>query len=341
MTTSIDRMVTPTGHLLLPPDTDRETWLDARRAGIGSSDVPAIMRVGFKKSPLNVYYDKRGLLPHDDTYSEPAHFGTIFEEPLAIDWARRRRTIVERVGLIASVDEPWMMCTLDRLCRECPDDREQQSLCALEVKCRNAFTAKLWRNGPPDDVLAQVLWQILVTGLDHIHVMCLIGGNDPRLFTVRRRDHEPLVEYIRSETAALWHDHILTGRPPAVSEDDPPDGLIELYQRLHPDRSGVVRMDRDLDAQDVVGDYLDAVAAVSAAEKKRKAALARMLANLGGAQAAVRGDDLYYSVEQSAKSSVDLGRLADEFPDAFVACVTDKAHDRINIPHSVRREHTA
>lgn len=341
MTTTTDRLVTPTGRLVLPADADRETWLDARRAGVGSSDIPAALHIGFKKSPLSVYYDKRGLLPHDDTSSDPAHYGTIFEEPLAVDWARRKRTVVERVGLIANITEPWMLCTLDRLCRECPDDREQHSLCALEVKCRNAFVAKMWRNGPPDDVLAQVLWQIIVTGLDHIHVMCLIGGNDPRLYTVRRADHLSLVKYIQREATALWHDHILVGRPPAPTDEDSPDGLVELYQRLHPDRSGVVRMDRDVDAQDAVGDYLDAVAAASAAEKDRKAAYARMLANLGGAQAAVVGDGLYYSIEQSARTSVDLGRLANEFAPAYAACVSETTHDRINIPTSVRREHTA
>ncbi|OPC79964.1 hypothetical protein B4N89_02485 [Embleya scabrispora] len=334
-------LVTPTGRLVLDADADRETWLDARRAGLGSSDIPAVLRVGYKKkSPLRLYYDKRGLLPHDTEFSEPAHFGTIFEQPLALDWARRKRTVVERVGLIANTSEPWMLATLDRLCRECPDNREQRSLCALEVKCRNAFVAKLWRKGPPDDVLAQTLWQILVTGLDHVHVMCLIGGNDPRLYTVRRADHAQLVEYIQREAAALWHDHIQAGHPPAASEDDDPDGLVELYQRLHPDRSGVVRLDRDLDAQDVVGDYLDAVAAKAAAERNRKRALARMLATLGGAQAAVVNDNLYYSVESSSKEHVDMDVLR-EFPDAWAACVTDRPQDRINIPQSVRREHVA
>lgn len=335
------RRVTPTGRLILDHTADRATWLDARRRGIGSSDLPAVMNLSGFKTPLHVYHDKRGEIPHDEEFSEPAHYGNLFEDPLARDWARRKRTVVERVGLIANVDEPWQMCTLDRLCTECPLDRTQRSLCALEVKCRNAFVARLWRNGPPDDVLAQVLWQILVTGLDHIHVMCLIGGNDPRLYTVRREEHTKLVAYLHAEAARLWHEHIVPGRAPALTGEEPPDALLELYERLHPERSGAVVMDRDLDAQDAVADYLDAVADKAEAEQRRKAAYARMLDRLGGAQAAHVRDRVFYSVEQSLQRSADLDRLLEEFPDAYAACVTDKAHDRLNIPQYVRKEHTS
>ena len=37
------RRVTPTGRLILPATADRADWLTARRSGIGSSDVPAIL----------------------------------------------------------------------------------------------------------------------------------------------------------------------------------------------------------------------------------------------------------------------------------------------------------
>ncbi|MEU7431058.1 lambda-exonuclease family protein [Streptomyces sioyaensis] len=335
------RRVTPTGRLILDHTAPREVWLDARRQGLGSSDLPAVLALSGFKTPQHVYYDKRGQLPHDDEFSEAAHFGVIFEEPLARDWARRNRTVVESVGIIANEAEPWQMCTLDRLCTECPLDRSQHSLCALEVKTRNAFVAQLWRQGPPDDVLAQVLWQILVTGLDHIHVVCLIGGQDYRQYTVRRSEHTKLVAYLNAEAGRLWHEHILPGIPPASTGDEPPDALIELYGRLHPDRSGVVVLDRDGDAQDAVADYLDAVADKREAEHRRKAAYARMIASLGGAQAATVFDRPFYSITQSFQERCDLARLREEYPEAFAACVVNKPQDRLYIPPFVRKEHAA
>ncbi|MFD8075859.1 YqaJ viral recombinase family protein [Streptomyces sp. NPDC059718] len=333
--------VTPTGRLVLDHTAPRDQWLEARRAGIGSSDIPAVLNLTNFRTPQWIYHDKRGEVPHDDTWSEPAHYGTIFEEPLALDWARRKRTVVQRVGIIANVDDPWQMCSLDRLCSECPFDRNTRSLCAVEVKCRNAFVAKFWRNGPPDDVLAQVLWQILVTGLDHIHIMCLIGGNDPRLFTVRREDHTKLVAYINAEASRLWHEHILTGRPPAITGEEPPDALVELYQRMHPDRDGYVEIDRDFEAQADVREYLEAVAEKAEAEKKRKAAYARMLAHLGNSQAALVHDKVFYSIDQASRETTDVARLREEFPEAYAACVTDKTHDRLSIPSAVRKELTS
>ncbi|MFF5980891.1 YqaJ viral recombinase family protein [Streptomyces olindensis] len=333
--------VTPTGRLILSHTAPRDVWLDARRRGIGSSDLPAVMNLSGFKTPLHVFHDKRGALPHDDEFSEAAHFGVLFEEPLARDWARRNRTVVEPVGLITNVDEPWAMSTLDRLCTECPLDRRQRSLCALEVKTRNAFVAKLWNQGPPDDVLAQVLWQILVTGLDHIHVVCLIGGQDYRQYTVRRDEHMKLVAYLHAEASRLWHEHIVPGRPPAVTGEEPPDALIDLYDRLHPDRDGSVVVDRDLEAVDAMAEYMEGAAMESAGARRKKAAKAKLLGVLGGAQAAVRQDRPFFSIEQSFRKTPDLARLAEEFPEAYRACVTDVAHDRIAIPKYVREEFTA
>ncbi|MBP8536119.1 YqaJ viral recombinase family protein [Streptomyces sp. MK37H] len=335
------RLVTPTGRLILDHTAPRDVWLNARRKGIGSSDLPAVMQLSGFKTPLHVYYDKRGQLPHDDEFSEAAHFGNVLEEPLARDWARRNRTVVESVGIIANETDSWQMCTLDRLCTECPLDRSVRSLCALEVKTRNAFVAQLWRQGPPDDVLAQVLWQILVTGLDHIHVVCLIGGQDYRQYTVRRSEHTKLVAYINAEAGRLWHEHITQGRAPAPTGEEPPDALLELYDRLHPDREGVAVVDRDVDTLDAVADYLAEGDTIREAKKRQKAAYARMVAALGNAQAAIRGDRPFYSIEQSSQERCDIARLREEFPDAYAACVVDKPQDRLYIPQFVRKEHAA
>ncbi|MEW2420490.1 YqaJ viral recombinase family protein [Streptomyces nigra] len=336
------RRVTPTGRLLLEHTAPRDIWLEARRKGLGSSDLAKVLNLTGFGTPQQVFHDKVGNLPlDDDDFSEPAHFGTLFEDPLARDWARRNRTVVAPVGIIANESDPWQMCTLDRLCTECPLDRSVRALCALEVKCRDKMLAKFWRQGPPDDVLAQVLWQIIVTGLDHIHVVCLIGGNDYRQYTVRREDHVKLVAYINAEASRLWHEHILTGREPEITGAEAADALVDLYGRLHPDRDGVIEVDRDLDALDAMSEYLEAVAEKGAAEKKRKAKYAELLKTLGGAQAAMYQDRPFFSIEQSSKATADLDRLREEFPDAYRACVQDKTHDRIAIPQYVREEFTS
>jgi putative phage-type endonuclease len=333
-------LVTPTGVLVLEHSAPRDVWLDKRREGIGSSDLPAVMQLSGYRTPQHVYYDKRGEIPHDDDedMGDPARYGRLFEEPLAFDWARRNRTVVESVGVVAHREERWQMCSLDRLCTECPLDRSKHELCALEVKCRNAFVAKLWRQGPPDDVLAQVLWQILVTGLDHIHVVCLIGGNDYRQYTVRRSEHEKLVAYLDAEAARLWHDHIVPGVPPDLTGDEPPDAMLDLYERLHPKRRGSIDLDRDLDAQDNVTEYLRAHLDETDAKARKKAAYVKMVAALGEHQGAYLRDRVFYSIDWSNRSTCDLAMLRERHPQAYAECVTEGGSDRLYIPKHIREE---
>src|SRR5690606_40390261 len=71
-------------------------------------------------------------LGHDvDDAGEAAFWGTVHEEPVARHWAMRNRSVIRRVGLVAHVDHPHWMTTLDRRVTECPLT-EDRTPCALE-----------------------------------------------------------------------------------------------------------------------------------------------------------------------------------------------------------------
>jgi putative phage-type endonuclease len=333
------RKVTPTGRLILPADADRAAWLTARRGGLGSSDMAAVLGISRYGNALSVYHDKTGGLPLESDDSEPALWGRLNEETVAREWARRNRSVVRRVGLVANIDRPWQMCTLDRRVLECPlaDSRER---CAVEIKCRDKMKAGQWRTGAPDDVLAQTLWQADVCGYDHMHVGCLIGGNDFRQFTIRVADHQQLITDLRTAGARAWQQ-IVERRPPVLAADADPDVLLDLYEQLHPERAGVVDITRDVDTQDAIGDYLNAHADLTAAEKRKKAAKARILSGLGGAEAATVLDRTFVSLDERSKQWTDTARLAERWPDAYADCVEDRPYRQINIPRAVREEHNA
>ncbi|MFE3578766.1 YqaJ viral recombinase family protein [Streptomyces vinaceus] len=333
------RRVTPTGRLILPADADRADWLTARRSGIGSSDIAAVLGISKYGNALSVYHDKTGGLPLEGDDSEPALWGRIDEEGIAREWARRNRSVVRRVGLVANVDRPWQMCTLDRRVLECPlaDGREK---CAVEVKCRDKMKAGQFRKGVADDVLVQTLWQADVCGFDHIHAAVRLGGNELRQYVVRVADHAQLVTDLRTAGALAWQQ-ITDRRPPVLADDADPDVLLDLYERLHPERAGVVDITRDIDTQDAVADYLDAHNDLAAAEKRKKAAKARILAGLGGAEAATVLDRVHVSMDERSKEWADVKRLAERWPEAYADCVEDRPYRQINIPRTVREEHNA
>jgi putative phage-type endonuclease len=335
-TTAPGRRVTPTAYLVLPASASRAEWLAARLGGIGSSDVANILEVGFKP-PLYTYRVKRSELPPDpdEELDEALLWGTLHEETVAREWARRNRSVIRRVGLIARIDAPWMMCTLDRRVTECPLNREQRERCALEVKTRNAFVSKKWKREVPDDVLAQTLWQINVTGYDHIHVACLIGGNDYRQYTVRRVGNEDLIEDIVTATGRMWQ-RIKQGRPPQSSGD--PDQLIDLYERLNPDRTGTVQVE-GTDAVEVLAEYEAGRLQEKAGKAKKNTAKAQLVDRLGDNAVAMFADELAFSYEESGgRPSVDLELMAEQYPDAYAACVRPTLSRRIKIGKAFRQE---
>lgn len=331
------RRVTPTGRLILPADADRDAWLTARRGGLGSSDIAAILGISRYGNALSVWHDKTGGLPLESDDSEPALWGRAIEETVAREWARRNRSVVRRVGLVANIDRPWQMCTLDRRVLACPLATERER-CAVEIKCRDKMKAGQWRKGTPDDVLAQVLWQIDVCGYDHLHVGTLIGGNDYRQFTVWRKDYESLIADLRAAGAAMW-DRVVTRRPPVLTGDEEPGPLLDLYERLHPERDGAVEIARDGNAQDALADYIAAGAQESAGKKAKERAKARLLTVLGKAGTALDGDRVAFSYDESSREHCDVKRLAERWPDAYADTVEDRVSRRLNIPRAIREEH--
>jgi putative phage-type endonuclease len=322
------RRVTPTGRLILPADADRADWLTARRSGIGSSDVPAILGLIEQNPPLKVYYDKLGR--DVDDAGEAAYWGTVNEENVARRWAMQNRSVIRRVGLVAHEHHAHWMTTLDRRVTECPLDSSEQAPCALEIKTRSVFKSAQWHAGAPDDVTAQVLWQIIVNGYEHMHYAVLIGGNDYHQGTIRADEYRDVIDDITTAVDKFWHDHVQAQVPPEPTGDG--EALAKLFRRLHPTRSGAVDIDRHGDALDALLDYNRHQREESAARKAKAAAKARMIAALGDAQSALIGGERAYSLEPSnAAPKVDLEQLAERWPDAYEACVAPNPTERLDI----------
>jgi putative phage-type endonuclease len=329
------RRVTPTGRLILPATADRADWLTARRSGIGSSDVPAILGLVDYTPPLKVYYDKLGA--DVDDAGEAAYWGTVNEEAVARRWAMQNRSVIRRVGLVAHVDHPHWMTTLDRRVTECPLESDEQAPCALEVKTRSAFKAAQWHTGAPDDVTAQVLHQIAVNGYEHMHYAVLIGGNEYHQGTIRRDAYLDVIDDITTAVDKFWFEHVQAQVPPEPTGDG--EALTRLFRRLHPTRSGAVDVDRHEDALDALLEYGQHQRAEAAAKKAKAAAKARMIAALGGAQSALIGGERAYSLEPSnAAPKVDHELLAERWPDAYAACVKPNPTERIDIAKQYKGE---
>lgn len=332
------RRVTPTGVLIMTAAAagDRPRWLAVRREGVGSSDLAAILGVSAFQTARQCYYTKTGDLPEDDDISEPALWGNLNENTVAREWARRNKAVIRRIGVVAHEEHRWARCTLDRLVVECPLDRASREVCSLEVKTRSAWVAGNWRAGIPDDVHAQVAWQMFVAGFDHVHVACLLGGNDYRQYVVRR-DPE-LEQTIHLRAAEFWFDRVLSRVPPPESELQV-DRELDLEDRLHPNRVGTLRMgDREaMQAVEAIYSWVELGKEFSRVRRDRDVARLTLLRLLGDNDTAVADNELLYTYGTvNAARQVDLEKLMEQFPDAYTACVEERQGRKLNIAKRFR-----
>lgn len=238
---AIDYEISPFGLLVYTGDPHTEDWFAARRDGITATDVADIVSPSKWGDAASVWARKVGLLHDDDQptgawdgTAEPARWGTLLEPVIARAWADDRGVNIHDVGVLAHHDHPHHRASLDRLVTGCTS-----GYCAAEVKTRSAFTAGRWSDDVPDDVLAQVQWQMHVTGFAHEHVLALIGGNTPREYVIER--DEQVIAYLIAEAERVW-GHVQSMTRPDVA---PTAEHLAILHRIYPDRAGVGEIDWD------------------------------------------------------------------------------------------------
>lgn len=305
---------------MLSADAPRLEWLEARRFRdgigycIGASDVPSILDLPECGTPRQVYQDKVGRVSQPET--EAMRWGRLHERTIAEEWQHRRQTVVRNVGLVSNVDHPWLQCTLDRRVVVCPDNLDLRSRCALEVKTRNAFRNARWHAEVPDDILAQCMAQMMVTGYRHIHTAVLVGGSelhDPVVWW----DQE-LADYILKEVTTFREDKLIAGVEPAWSQTKS-EKEIALDKLMHPERVGELGID-DIG---MVIHYGNKAATAGGAVRRRKDALARLHEKADGRKTLLFNGEPAAWWRESTRTDVDLDVLA-RFPDAYAASVTTR-----------------
>jgi putative phage-type endonuclease len=305
--------VTPTGVLITEAAPETPEWFAARREGITGTDLPKILGLSKYGNALSVWLDKRGEL--SDEAGEAARWGQILEDPVAQEWAHRRDAKVTPVGVLAHRDHPWLRASLDRLLVACPDGDEQ---CGLEIKTRSAFVSDQWRDGMPDSVLAQVAWGRLVSGLHHMHVAALIGGQ--RLVAFRYDRDEVLEQYLIDQARPVW-EAVEQGIPPETRPDS--EGvLLDLLDQLYRSREG----DREIpvdEAERWLAQYADGgdlERQGKALKTEAKTALVQLLGD--GATGCVDDVPLFTYKPDPAKDTVtadNLRALKNADPDQYAA----------------------
>jgi putative phage-type endonuclease len=205
-------------------DHKRAAWLEERRNGIGASEAPVVMGVSKFQSPLDLWAQKRGLVPADSEGNEAMEIGLLLEPVILGLYARRRGVEIERpepYTLVRSKDKPFMFATFDGF-QSLPDKGRG----VVEIKA----TGMDLRDGeePPESYQVQIQHQMAVAGVDHGTIVALIRGQRLAWWDVER--HAKFLRVLTDAELAFWK-RVENGEPPEPVDPGDTKALLALHPR--------------------------------------------------------------------------------------------------------------
>lgn len=303
------------------PEKDKAEWLKERRAGIGGSEIAAIMGENHWNSPRQIWLSKMGMF--DDKppqQSEAARWGNLLETIVADEWALRNNRKYVHIPVILQDDErPYLLANIDGFTLS---DDMQVVTGVLEVKTTSAYNNDVWENGPlPFHYMCQTNWYCGITHLGAYTIICLVGGQ--RLYSY---DMPAESDLFKREVAAaddFWLGHIVTGIEPAATAVD-----AELFKKaeaadVSEDGEEVSVVWDDDENKRLVDSYIKLREKISALEDVKKAIYAQIRVNLGAATSAITSTGSV-SLKRSMRRSCDYALLERIAPEVYAKVITSK-----------------
>ncbi len=258
---------------------DRTEWLKARRAGVGASDIAAIMGISPWSTPFQVWASKVAEIPEDEG-NEAMRWGHILENVILDEWGVENRLVFDRDQLIRSIDVPIMMATLDGLTMTA-DGFEA----VAEAKNRAEWS---W-DSIPEHYYAQVQWQLAVTGYQIGYLIVLFAGRHLETFEIEAdNDYQTRQILAASE---FWKLVEANEPPPTDGADNP---LMASLWPYHTEQAVEV-------GADAAVELYEARSAAKKAEDRKEAATAVIKATLVKADTAVVGQQVVATWRNNGK----------------------------------------
>lgn len=255
-------------------DEPQHAWEDARRTGLGASEVAALLGLDRWTTPWQVWAEKVDAQRPDDHGSPAAELGHALEPWL----------VEQATGLLGT----WVTRTPDRLYAH-PTDRwalaspdAHTGSALVECKSSGLYTPRPARGWAADQVPLsieiQCHWQMHVTDYPLAYVVGLVAGLGLRVWEIPR---DPAVEAdLVDQVRQWWEQHVIGGVEPPLGSGD---AAIIAARWPTPTVESMDLEDTDDGAQ-LVDAYLAARAAEAEAKAEKDGIGARLKALLGPAR---------------------------------------------------------
>ena len=182
-------------------------WFALRADGITATDVSVIAGLNPYKTPYQLWAEKLGKYTPDPV-GPAAVRGILLENAVAEFYEMETgRELRRSNGIVRLKQIPWVMASLDRTIVG------EEGL--VEIK---TSTSPRWSLHPvPPEVVAQVQWQMFVTGAPWVDVAVLLGGLVFRIERVKADWRYQSELFVKAER---FREALATETPPALQGQD-------------------------------------------------------------------------------------------------------------------------
>lgn len=215
------------------PGTD--VWWDARRGGLGGSEIAAVVGLSPWTSAYTLWQQKAGNVTRDEGFDEfKIWLGHQLEEAVCQAWMLKgENRFLKPTGMWVNEDRPFQFADPDRLIVSGANGRKARGI--FEAKTADSSKSYEWGSsgGGNDDIppyyLTQVLWYLSTFGLEEGWLGVIISGREYREYRIRSsaEDEAWLIREAESFLASLE-----AGIPPDI---DGSDSTFRSIKALHPD----------------------------------------------------------------------------------------------------------
>ena len=296
-----------------------EDWLEYRKQGIGGSDASVVCGINRYKSPVELWMEKTGQLPHQEA-GEAAYWGTQLEPFVRAESTKRTGIEVSRRNeLLQSEEHPFMLANLDGIC-----EVQDVGPCILESKTASAYKVGEWEDAIPDEYALQLAHYMAVTGYAGAYIAVLIGGNTFKWKFIER-DEELISMLIQLETD-FWN-HVQDGTPPPLDGSDASAKfLAERFSNSTP-RSHITLPDT---AANLLAQYDEACEELEAVTERKQKAENLLKEMIGENEVGTAGDRVitWKSVSQER---LDSKTLRAEHPVLYKKYVNQTSYRRFSV----------
>lgn len=293
---------------LLGWDADRDAWLNARRTGIGASDVAALL--GFTPrwcTPWQLWAEKHGKLPpwggnENTALGQALEPWLIAQAPTLLDQPVERTPHM----LYAHPEHDWRLCSPDAFAED-----------GALVEAKTAKIGPSWGDpegweddGVPLGYEFQARWAMHVMNRHRVYMIGLIAGMG---LVVRTINRDMGIEQDMVAQVSQWRqNHIVAGAEPPVDGND-----IAALAKTYAIASGEKVSLSHTEALAWREEYKDILTAEAALKKRKNELKALFQAQLKTGNIGVIGDTTICTWNPSKgdvdwqRMSHDLAKLAD------------------------------